>query len=135
MPNGMTKLTIVGNLTKDPTITMTKNGRAKANLNVAVNTSFKNARGDWDERADFYFVEVWGSSAEFVAKYGRKGDQVTIEGHLSTWKPEGEQYAKTQLVGDLVFLPSGATKRSLADAVDSRDDFGGDVEYPDDINF
>jgi single-strand DNA-binding protein len=41
---------LLGNCGKDPEIRYTASGKAVAKLSVAVNESFKDSRGEWQER-------------------------------------------------------------------------------------
>ena len=64
----MNSVNLTGRLTDDPTLRYTADGKAVANLRVAVN-----GRND---RVDFIDVTVWGKPAEAVAEHKGKGDQV-----------------------------------------------------------
>ena len=61
----MNSVNITGRLTDAPTLRYTADGKAVANLRVAVN-----GRND---RVDFIDVTVWGKPAEAVAEHKTKG--------------------------------------------------------------
>lgn len=76
----MNKAIIIGNLTRDPELTQTKTGIPAVNVTVAVPRPFKKADGSRD--TDFFRVVVYRQSAEYMAKFGRKGNKVAVEGQL-----------------------------------------------------
>ena len=77
----MNKITAVGRLTADPTITESANGAALCHFTVAANTRRKNAAGQ--PLTNFYRCTVWRAIAENCARYLHKGDMVTISGDLA----------------------------------------------------
>lgn len=77
----MNKITAVGRLTADPTITESANSAALCHFTVAANTRRKNAAGQ--PLTNFYRCTVWRAIAENCARYLHKGDMVTISGNLA----------------------------------------------------
>ena len=77
----MNKITAVGRLTADPTITESANSAALCHFTVAANTRRKNAAGQ--PLTNFYRCTVWRAIAENCARYLHKGDMVTISGDLA----------------------------------------------------
>ena len=76
----MQLVTLVGNLTKDPTFTPSHDGKkAFGRLSIAVNER----RGE-EEVTNYYDVTLFGSLAENVAYSLRKGQRVLVTGRLST---------------------------------------------------
>lgn len=74
------KIIIQGNLTRDPELRTTPNGKTVCSFTVAVNTYMGvNA----PERADFYSVSVWGQRGENCYKMLHKGDGVLVDGKPS----------------------------------------------------
>lgn len=66
------KVIITGRLTKDPTITETKNGTIVTKIILAIPRDFKNAEGIYE--TDFIPVTLWGNLAINLSKYCKKGD-------------------------------------------------------------
>lgn len=77
----MNSASVVGRLTKDVDLKYTPSGTAVANVNVAVNRTYKT---EGQPEADFIPVVIWNKQAENVANYVKKGNQVAIEGRLQT---------------------------------------------------
>lgn len=76
------KITLVGNLGRDPEMRYTPGGQAVTNLSVATNRRYTNSDGQQIEETAWFRVSVWGRQAEAVHEYLRKGRQVLVEGRL-----------------------------------------------------
>ena len=78
----MNKLTIIGNLTRDPELRTTSTGVSVCTFTVAVNR-----RGRRDAQAqpeaDFFRVTAWRERGETCAKYLAKGRKVAVIGPVS----------------------------------------------------
>jgi len=87
---------LTGNLTKDPELRTTGSGTSVTTLRLAVNERVKRD-GDWQERAMYFDVVVWGNQAENAAKYLEKGSPVAVQGRLS-WREWADKDDKRQSV-------------------------------------
>ena len=83
----MNKVLLIGRLTKDPELRYTQSGTAVASFTLAVNRRFSNQSGE--READFINCVAWQKSAEFVANYFRKGQQMALEGRLQVRSFDG----------------------------------------------
>jgi len=90
------KVTIIGNLVKDPEMRYTGGGTAVTNLTVASTEKISKARtpecpdgwkegyqGKNGEQTIFWKVSVWRGQAEAANQYLSKGSQVYIEGTMN----------------------------------------------------
>lgn len=77
---GLNQCNFSGRLTNDPTGGQTNNGRSYANFSIAVQRNYKNASGEYD--ADFIKCGSFNSTADYLTKYGHKGDTVNVSGEL-----------------------------------------------------
>lgn len=77
----MNNICITGRLTKDPELKSTLNGASVVSVNVAVDRNYK---VNGERASDFIPVVFWRSTAEFVAKYFSKGDNIAIVGSLES---------------------------------------------------
>lgn len=73
---------LVGRLTKDVELQKTQSGKSVANFSLAVTKDYKNVEGNYD--AYFFQIQVWNASAEYLAKYGKQGDIVGVDGKLES---------------------------------------------------
>ena len=77
------KITIVGNLGRDPELRYTPQGIAVCDFSLATNERKRDKSGEMQEVATWFRVTLWRNQAENAAKYLKKGSQVYIEGRLS----------------------------------------------------
>lgn len=73
---------VAGNLTKDPELRYTANGRPVCNLRIASSERVLNASsGKWEDGPTvFYNVQAWGNLAENITEHLSRGDRVVAEG-------------------------------------------------------
>ncbi len=71
------KVTLIGNLGRDPEMRFTPDGRALANTSIAVTRKTKAG-----EETDWYRVTFGGKLGEIAGEYLKKGRQVYVEGRL-----------------------------------------------------
>lgn len=97
----LNKATIIGNLTRDPELKNLPSGSAVANFSVATNRTWKDKEsGQKKEDVEFHNVVAFGKTAELIAQYVHKGDQIYIEGRIQTrsWEKEGQKHYRTEIV-------------------------------------
>ena len=78
----MNKVMLIGNLTRDPELSYVSSGTALAKMSIAVNRRYRSRDGEQQEETAFVDVDSWGKTAEFAAKYLKKGRRVYVEGRL-----------------------------------------------------
>lgn len=78
----MNNVSLVGRLTKDAEIRQVAENRQVCSFTLAINRSYKNAKGESD--ADYIQCNVWNNLAEQVAKFCGKGSLVGVSGRLQT---------------------------------------------------
>ncbi len=105
----MTKVFLIGNLTRDPELTETSGGVPVCRFGVAVN------RGYGENRAtDFYNVTAWRRLGEQVAQYTKKGNKIAVYGDLQIRQYDGNDGVRRTSVDvmaqDVEFLtPKGSS--------------------------
>ena len=82
----MNLVTLTGRITNDLELRSLDNGTKVLNFGIAVDRKYKDAKGE--KITDFFNVTVWKQGAEFLAKYGHKGDVVGVNGSLQNRKYE-----------------------------------------------
>ena len=75
---------LTGRLTADPELKTTQSGISVTSFSIAVNRRF--TRSGEEQQTDFINIVAWRQSAEFVAKYFKKGNLIGIEGSIQTRK-------------------------------------------------
>lgn len=93
---------VSGNLTQDPDLNYTGNGKPVATIRLATAERVKNpATGQWENGPTvFYTVRAWGNLAENVAEYLTKGARVVAEGRWreETWQTDEGPKSRIVLV-------------------------------------
>jgi single-strand DNA-binding protein len=108
---------LLGNCGKDPEIRYTASGKAVAKLSLAVNQSFKDNRGEWQERTHWINVVAWQRLAEIVGEHVEQGTRLFVQGRLNTesWhdRRSGEKRYRTSVVAEkLVIFSNGNGNRA-----------------------
>lgn len=94
------KVILMGNLTRDPELRYTPKGTALAKIGLAVNRVWRTETGETKEEVTFVDVEAWGSQAENISKYMKKGSPLLIEGRLrlDQWDDKQTGQKRSRLV-------------------------------------
>lgn len=103
------RVTITGNLTRDPEVKQTGGGMSVMKLGVAVNDRRKNPQTqEWEDVPNFIDCTMFGDRAAKVAQYLAKGSKVAISGRLrqETWETQdGQKRSRVGVVvDDLEFM-------------------------------
>ena len=97
------RVSISGNLTRDPELRVTPSGMQVLGFGVAVNDRRKNNQtGEWEDYPNFVDCTMFGTRAEAVGRYISKGSKVAIEGKLrySSWERDGQRRSKLEVIVD-----------------------------------
>ena len=97
------RVSISGNLTRDPETRRTNGGMAVLSFGVAVNDRAKNPQtNEWEDRPNFIDCVMFGTRAEAVSRYLSKGSKVAIDGKLrySSWEKDGQRRSKLEVIVD-----------------------------------
>ncbi len=73
---------LVGRITKDPELRYTPSNVATVSFSIAVDRTYQSQNGE--RQADFINCVAWRQSAEFLAKYVKKGYMVGVTGSIQT---------------------------------------------------
>lgn len=88
-------VTATGNLTADPELRFTNNGKAVASFTVACNDRRKDATGNWiDGDTTFLTCQAWDEQAEQITEQLSKGQRVTVAGKLRQRSYEAKDGSK-----------------------------------------
>jgi single-strand DNA-binding protein len=126
MAYSINKVTLLGNVGKDPEIRTFQNGGKVANFTLATSESWKDkATGEKKSHTEWHNVVVQNEKlVEIVEKYVKKGSKLHIEGKLETRKYNkdgGDRYI-TEVVlypisGEIVLLDAKAASDETPDEV------------------
>lgn len=137
MAGSLNKVTLIGNLGKDPEIRYSKDNQPIANLTIATSEKWKDQSGQYQERTEWHRVVVFGNLADVVSKYLKKGSTVYFEGKLQTRKwqdKDGQDRYTTEVVvdrgGQMVMLGKASSQTSEEGQATDTNNNGFDDEVP-----
>lgn len=129
MARSLNKVTLIGNLTRDPELRYTPQGTAVCTFGLATNRSWVTDSGEKKEEADFHRLVAWNKLAELCSQLLTKGRKIYIEGRLSnrSWTgQDGLQRNVTEIViNDMIILDSRRDREAA-----SAEGFGESKEEP-----
>ena len=76
------KTVVIGNLTKDITLTYLASGSAVAKSSIATTYKYKSQSGEQKEEVCFLEFTIFGRMGEVANQYLHKGSKVLLEGRL-----------------------------------------------------
>jgi single-strand DNA-binding protein len=98
------RVVLVGRLTRDPELRTTSTGKSVVSFSIAVDKKFKPQGAD-QQTADFFRVQAWEKTAEFVANYLTKGRLCAVDGRLeqrSYTDKDGNKRESIEIIADSV---------------------------------
>lgn len=112
----MNKIILMGRLTKDPEVRYTQTSNAMVtSFTLAVNRRFV-TQGQ-ERQADFLPIVAWNKTAEFVAKYFKKGQQVAVIGRVETRiydDAQGQRRYVTEVIAEEVYFADSKREEGQA---------------------
>ncbi len=104
------KVQLIGNLGKNPEIITLESGKKLAKFSIATNESYKDSSGEKVTDTQWHNIVAWNKTAEIIEKYLQKGNEVAIEGKLTSRSyetKEGDKRYVTEIVcNELLMLGS-----------------------------
>ena len=115
MSRSLNKVTLIGNLGKDPEVRTTSNGSKVASFSVATSRVWNDQSGAKQEKTEWHRCVVWNTKgsqlADIVEKYVKKGDKIYVEGRIEyrQWQDkDGQTRYTTEInVRELIMLGGG----------------------------
>lgn len=129
----MNKITIIGNLGRDPEMRYTPSGQAVTKFSVASTRSYKASSGEQVKETTWFSIEAWGKLAEICNEYLKKGSKVYVEGRIKPDKQTGSPHVYEKKDGtagasfdvsaiEIQFLDSKSERKTEQAAADISDD-------------
>ena len=100
------RVVLLGRLTKDPELRTTQSGISTCSFTVACD---RRTGKDQEKKADFISCVAWRQDADFLGRYGHKGDVIGVDGRIQTrtYEKDGTTVYVTEVVAESVKLPVG----------------------------
>ena len=144
MSGSVNKVTLIGNLGRDPEVRAMQNGDKIVQLSVATSDRWKDkSSGEQRERTEWHRVVIFNDALGKIAEqYLKKGSTVYLEGQLQTRKwtdqQSGQEKYTTEVVlqryrGELTLLGSRSDNQISNDQQNSEIDQSNQISMSDDI--
>ena len=111
----MNQVTLIGNLTKEPEMRQTTNGKNVCSFTIAVNRRYKDAQGK--TIADFFTILAWDKLAELCGRYLAKGRKCGVIGQLQNRSYDAKDGTKryvTEIIAEQVEFLSAKNENTEA---------------------
>ena len=144
MSGSVNKVTLVGNLGRDPEVRAMQNGDKIVQLSIATSDRWKDkSSGEQRERTEWHRVVIFNDALGKIAEqYLKKGSTVYLEGQLQTRKwtdqQSGQEKYTTEVVlqryrGELTLLGSRPENQISHEQQNDQIDQSNQVSISDDI--
>lgn len=134
----LNRVVLIGRLTKDPELRYTPNGVAVTSFTLAVDRTYKNAKGE--KETDFIPCVVFRQLAELCSNYLAKGKLAAIDGRIQVRSFDGQDGQRrwvTEVLGDNVRFLSPRDSAGAPNSYAGGDDvpFMDEISLDDDVPF
>ncbi len=108
MSRGLNKITLIGNLGRDPEMRFTPSGKPVTDFTLAVNRRRRSPEGDQVDETEWFRIVCWDRLAEIADQFLSKGTQVYVEGRFQSRRYTGndgtERTSNEVIVNELIIL-------------------------------
>ena len=101
------KVTLIGNLGRDPEIKHLESGSVVGKFSIATNENYRDKAGEWQTQTEWHDVVVWRMLAERAERDLKKGSLCYVEGKLTHRKyqdKDGNEKYITEVVANNIKL-------------------------------
>ncbi len=102
----LNKITVIGNVGKEPEMRFTPAGKPVTSFSVATSNRYQK-EGEWQSETQWFNVVAWNRLAETCNQFIEKGKQVYVEGRLQMreWEgKEGERRYSLEIIANTVLF-------------------------------
>ena len=141
MAGSLNKVTLIGNLGKDPETHTSQSGKISTKFSLATTESWKDKQtGEWKNKTEWHNVVIWNEGlAKMASTALHKGSKVYIEGQIQTreWQDkDGQKKYATEIVlsafnGTIIALDKkeGVGKPNKQEEQSPPADFDDDIPF------
>ncbi len=100
------KVTLVGNLGRDPEIRTLETGVKVGTFSLATNENYKDKNDNWQTLTEWHNIVVWRGLAEKAERELKKGSLAFVEGKITHRKytdKEGVEKTTTEIVANTLY--------------------------------
>ena len=104
---GLNKVTLIGNVGKDPDFQTLEGNISVAKLSLATSESYKDKNGATQSSTDWHNIVLWRGLADLAKSYLSKGSLVYVEGKIKTRSfddKDGQKKYVTEIIAEQLIL-------------------------------
>ncbi|MBK8636375.1 MAG: single-stranded DNA-binding protein [Saprospiraceae bacterium] len=127
------KVTLIGNLGRDPEVRHLENGSSVARLAIATNENYRDKEGNWQTNTEWHNVIAWRALADTAEKQLKKGSMVYVEGRLRTRSfkdNNGVEKYTTEIEANVLRSLDKRERNDIPLPGEEPDHFGGSYSKP-----
>lgn len=125
------KVTLIGNLGRDPEVRRLESGAVVANFSLATNENYKDKTGNWQTITEWHNIVAWRNLAERAERDLKTGSLVFVEGKITTRKwqdKEGHDRYTTEIIAAVIKpLDKRESSDSLSGGTQPRQEIPGNT--------
>ena len=120
----LNKVTLIGNVGKDPEIKTFASGNKVAQITLATSERYKDRNGEQKEETEWHSVQAFGKLADVVERFVHKGSLLYLDGKIRTrsYEADGRTMYRTEILADHI---------QMLDRLENRPALGPDEDLPD----
>lgn len=119
MSRSLNRITLIGNLGKDPDFRTTPSGSSVCSFSLATTDSFKDRNGEIQETTDWHNIVMWEKLAEIAHQYLKKGSKIYLEGRIKyrSYEKEGiTRYITDIIASNMIMLDNKSSSSRSSDS-------------------
>lgn len=114
----LNRVTLIGNLTRDPELRYTPSGMAVVSFGLATNRVWVTKQGERKDDAQFHRIVAWNKLAELCSQLLAKGRRIYVEGRIQYRELVDANNNKKQIaeivIDDMIVLDNKGQTGSVA---------------------
>lgn len=98
----LNRVTLIGNVGKDPEIKTFASGNKVASITLATSERYKDRNGEQKEDTEWHSVQAFGKLADVVERFVHKGSLLYLDGKIRTrsFEADGRTVYRTEILAD-----------------------------------
>lgn len=120
----LNKVTLIGNMVRDPESRSIRNGQTVTRFSVATNYAWQDAKTKTKKEAvDFHDVIAWGKLGDIITQYVKKGSKIYVEGRLRNRQyttKDGQKRTAKEIVADNMIMLGHRTAKTGGDKANAK---------------
>jgi single-strand DNA-binding protein len=120
---GLNKVTLIGNLGKDPEVQTLEGDISVAKFSLATSETYKDKAGQTQTETDWHNIVAWRGLADLASKYLYKGSMIYLEGKLknrSYMDKDGNKKYVTEIIAESFIMLDKPTDKAEINATLSK---------------